>query len=67
MQPQLIPLTDIASLKTAGLPWKTVDQVRWAFRKRHENGLADAFRRQGKTILVIPERAHELIRSQPAA
>jgi hypothetical protein len=64
--PTFKPLS--AALSDPRSPWQTMDQLRWAFRRRHENGLADAFRREGaKKILVSPERAQELLAQQPAA
>lgn len=59
-------ITDIEALKADGLPFQTVDQVRWAFRKRHENGLAGAFFRNGRSVLVDTDKAHELLRAQVA-
>lgn len=66
MSATYLPIKD--ALRHPRSPWNTIDQVRWAFRRRHENGLADAFRRAGpKKILVSPDRAQELIAKQPAA
>jgi hypothetical protein len=67
MQPQLVGLTNTTALVAAGLPWDTKGKAQWAFRKRHENGLAGAFVRIGKNIFVDPARAHELARTRPAA
>jgi hypothetical protein len=67
MQAQLIPLTKPALLVGAGLPWDSENKARWAFRKRHENGLAGAFVRIGKSIFVDPQKVHELARGQRAA
>jgi hypothetical protein len=47
-------------LKGAGLPWDTYGKAQWAFRKRHENGLAGAFVRIGKNIFVNPQKVLEL-------
>jgi hypothetical protein len=61
-----VPLLDALSHPRS--PWKTMDQLRWAFRRRHENGLSDAFRREGtKKILVSVDRAQELLAQLPAA
>jgi hypothetical protein len=60
MQPQLISIAKPDELKAAGLPWDTYGKVHWAFRKRHENGLAGAFVRIGKNVFVNPQRALEL-------
>jgi hypothetical protein len=64
---QLIPLNRPEELKAAGLPWDTEDKARWAYRKRHENGLAGAFVKIGKSIFVDPAKTHELARQQSAA
>jgi len=61
MNPQQIPLTDYKRFEPAGLPWKTVNQARWAFRRRHENGLAGAFKRIGKRVTVDVPKFHELV------
>ena len=47
--------------------YTSIDQARWEFRHRHQNGLADAFRRVGRRILVSPTRRAELLAQQPAA
>lgn len=61
MQPQVIPICDESRYAAAGLPWKTVDQARWAFRKRHENGLAGAFVRIGRNVNINVPKFHELV------
>jgi hypothetical protein len=60
MQSQLISITKPEELKAAGLPWDTYGKVQWAFRKRHENGLAGAFVRIGRNVFVDPRKALEL-------
>jgi hypothetical protein len=60
MQAQVIPISDASRFGPAGLPWKTVDQARWAYRKRNENGLAGAFVRIGRSIAINVPRFHEL-------
>ena len=60
MQPRLISIAKPDELKAAGLPWDTYGKVQWAFRKRHENGLAGAFVRIGKSVFVDPQKALEL-------
>lgn len=60
---QLIPLTRPDELKAAGVPFETTDSVRWAYRRRHENGLAGAFIRIGKRVYLDPARFHELARA----
>lgn len=59
---QLIALTEPDELKAAGIPFRTTDAARWAYRKRHETGLADAFVRLGRRVYVDPERFHALAR-----
>lgn len=61
MNPQLILLTDPARFAAAGIPWTTTHQARWAFRRRHENGLAGAFKRIGTTIAIDVPKFHELV------
>lgn len=59
-QPQIIPISDSSRFPAAGLPWTTVDQARWAYRKRKENGLAGAFVRIGRSVAINVPRFHEL-------
>ncbi len=67
MQTQiLVPISAIETLKANGLPWATKDAAYWAFRKRHENGLAGAFCRCGRNVLVDVAKAHELLRARVA-
>lgn len=62
-----IRINDPAALKAAGLPWDTYAKAQWAYRRRHERGLTDAFRRDGRNVLVWIERALELLANQAAA
>lgn len=64
MNPQLIKITDVSKFPEAGLPWMTLNQARWAFRKRHEYGIAAAFVRFGRTINIDVPKFHELARSR---
>jgi len=49
----LVPLTDIESLRAAGVAYpSTVHSWRWLYRHREERGLAGAFRRVGRRVLV---------------
>ena len=49
----LIPMTDLESLKAAGIYYPgTQNAWRWCFRHRHARGLQDAFRRNGRRIIV---------------
>lgn len=66
MSPQFIPITDANRFTEVGLPFKTVDQARWAFRKRHENGLAGAFVRIGRNVAINVPKFHELAAKQVA-
>lgn len=61
MDSKLIPICDSSRFSDAGVPWKTVDQARWAFRKRHENGLAGAFVRIGRNVAINVPKFHELV------
>jgi hypothetical protein len=61
-----VRLNDPARLTAAGLPWNTYAKAQWAFRKRSENGLAGAFSRQGRNVLVNVPRALELLAQQTA-
>lgn len=63
---QAIPLTRPDRLQAAGLPWETTDQARWAFRQRHQNGLADMFIRIGGRVYALPDRFHERVRGNVA-
>ena len=61
--PRLIPLTDLAGMREAGITYPcTIHSWRWLFRQRHERGLDDAFRRVGKRILLDAPRFIELVR-----
>jgi hypothetical protein len=51
----LVALTDTAGLRAAGITYPhTLNAWRWLYRHRHERGLADAFRRIGRRIMVDP-------------
>lgn len=60
MEPQLIPINEPKTLLAAGVPWKTEDQARWAYRTRDENGLDIAFKKIGKRIYLDPLKFHEI-------
>lgn len=62
-----IRIHETQRLKAAGLPWHTYGKVRWAFKKRHENGLSGAFVRQGRLILVNVDQALKLLAQQSVA
>jgi hypothetical protein len=48
-------------------PYHSIHEARWEFRHRRARGLADAFRRAGRKILISPTKRAELIAKQPAA
>lgn len=54
------------ALKAAGLPWDSRNKVLWAYRKRHQYGIAGAFIRQGRNIYVNVEAARELLSQRVA-
>jgi hypothetical protein len=61
----LVPLTDIESLRAAGVAYpSTVHSWRWLYRHRDERGLAGAFRRIGRRIVVDTEAYTRLVREQ---
>lgn len=64
MSAQLIPLNDTKRLKEAGLPFETEHQARWAERRSHANGTADAFIRIGRRVYLDPDRFHTLVREK---
>jgi len=67
MAPVLVPITDLAAMREAGIIYpSTVNGFRWLFRKRYERGLEDAFRRVGRRILLDTERYLQLIRTATA-
>lgn len=67
--PTIIPLIEMPARATeTSIAYPdTVDGWRWAYRQRHERGIADAFVRQGRRVLVDVPRYLELLRSQAAA
>jgi hypothetical protein len=65
---QLVPLTDLAALRAAGVLYPTtVDGWRWLFRVRNERGLGRAFRRIGRRVLVDVPSYMDAVRDQPLA
>jgi hypothetical protein len=65
--PTIVPLTDIDRLREAGIEYpSTVDAWRWLYRCRHERGMAAAFLRSGRRVLVDVPRYIELIRHNSA-
>jgi transposase-like protein len=66
--PRLVALADTEGLRAAGITYpETLHAWRWLYRHRHERGLADAFRRIGRRIVVDPERYVELVRQRAAS
>jgi len=63
--PKLVALTDTSGLRASGITYPgTLHAWRWLYRHRHERGLADAFRRIRRRIVVDPERYVELVRQR---
>lgn len=61
--PTLIPLTDLDSLRAAGIAYPATEHGwRWLYRHRHARGLEDAFRTIGRRIVLDPTRYIELVR-----
>lgn len=67
MQSKLIPISRPDEIKAEGLPFDTYGKIHWAFRHRHENGLAGAFVRIGRNVFLDPAKAHELLRAKSVA
>jgi hypothetical protein len=67
MYGQFIKITAVENFAAAGLPWKTLNQARWAFRNRVKYGIEEAFKRTGRTINIDVPRFHELMRGRAAA
>jgi hypothetical protein len=66
-QPRLIRLTSVSEFKENGLPWKTENQARWAYRQRDAYGIAAAFVLIGTTINIDVPVFHQLVRANGAA
>ncbi len=59
----LIPIGDIPALRQAGVHYpSTPESWRWLYRTRAERGVAEAFLRCGRRILVDTDRLLELMR-----
>lgn len=66
--PILLPITDIAALRAAGIHYPaTVDAMRWLHRHRAERGLSHAFKRVGRRVLVDVPAFLAAIRDQASA
>lgn len=66
--PTLVPLTDIAALRAAGVHYPgTVEALRYLYRVRHERGLESAFRRVGRRVLIDVPAYLAAVRQQSVA
>jgi hypothetical protein len=61
---RLLMITDEAEYKSAGLPFKKQNQLRWLHRHRHTNGFAAAFVQLGSRWALDVNRFHEIARAQ---
>lgn len=67
MIPELIEFGQVAELKNFGIFYpRTKYQLEWMFRRREENGLADAFAVVNGRKLLKPRRYLELAVSKRA-
>lgn len=63
-KPELVLITDLEAQKRAGVTYPTtVDAWRWMYRNREERGLAEAFVKNGRRVLVDIPKFMELQRS----
>lgn len=59
---ELIEFGQVDELKKIGIMYpNTVCQLQWMFRRRHENGLAEAFAEVGGRKLFKPKKYLEII------
>ena len=59
----IIPMNDAAGLRSAGIHYpSTPESWRWLYRTRAERGVAAAFIRCGRRILIDSDRLLELMR-----
>lgn len=67
MAATIVAIRDTDALKAAGAHYpETLNAWRWMYRHRHERGVADAFLRQGRRILVDVPKYLELVRERKA-
>ena len=59
------PWIPIGKWKEVGFEWPSEEAMRNYYRDRHENGLAGAFSRFGRSTLVNPQRFFSLIEGTP--
>ena len=65
--PTIVPMTDLDALRAAGINYPaSIHSWRWLYRCRHERGIADAFIRSGRRVLVNVPRYIELAQQQVA-
>lgn len=68
MIPELIEFLQVGELKPAGIHYPaTKHQLEWMFRRRAENGLADAFTIVNGRKLFKPKRYLEIVAGNSAA
>lgn len=68
MIPEIIEFGQVAELKAAGINYpNTKHQLNWMYRRRHENGLADAFATVAGRNCFLPKRYLELVANSTAA
>src|SRR5262245_5759119 len=61
----LIPMTDVDALKAAGIHYPATEYGwRWCFRHRHVRGLDNAFKRNGRRIVVDVEAFKAAVRNR---
>ncbi len=67
MNPRLVPLNDIEGLREGGVGYpESIDGWRWLYRCRHERGLASAFVKLGRRVLVdVPTFIELSLKPQP--
>ena len=64
----IVPLADVERLQAEGIAYpKTIHGWRWLYRNRHQHGLAGAFLRVGRRVLVDVTRYLELVRQDGGA
>jgi hypothetical protein len=64
----LIPITDVQALKAAGIHYPATENAwRWCFRHRDARGLASAFKRNGRRIVVDVDAFKAAVRSSSVA
>lgn len=68
MIPELIEFGQVGELKNDGIHYpSTTHQLYWMFRRRHENGLADAFVVVNGRNCFLPQRYLQIVAGKSAA